>query len=261
MIVIADNLNARHDAYVQSLAGRDRKALAGLAVELSEAGADMINLQCSADGAGDEELLPWAVEVVQEAVDVELSLDSRNMAALKKAITLCRRPPLINYLSQAEPEERDGFLALAARSGASLILLAAKGSPVMTFEAKIQIVEELMEDANAADIPNERLFADPGLVHIGRGAGQDHLVNSAEFIRALKEVVDPPINTVAWISNVSTGMPSALRSAVESSFLAYLAGAGLDAAMVDVLDPAIRKTVYLLKSFRDEVVFTPADIA
>jgi hypothetical protein len=31
--------------------------------------------------------------------------------------------------------------------------------------------------------------------------------------------------------------------------------------MVDVLDGGIRRTIYLLKSFRDEIVFTPADIS
>ncbi|GAB4388346.1 MAG: hypothetical protein Kow0025_07050 [Thermodesulfovibrionales bacterium] len=261
MLVIADNLNARNGAFKEALAKRDRKALSALAVKLSEAGADMINVQCSTDGSGDEESLPWAVEALQEAVDLDISLDSRNLEALKKAVTLCKRPPLVNYLSLTEPEDADSLLELVRRSGASLVLLATRGTPLTTFEAKVQVIEELMEEANAADIPNSRLFADPALVHIGRGAGQDHLVSASEFVRVLNEMVDPPVNTVAWISNVSTGMPAAARRAVEPAFLAYLAGAGLDAAMVNVLEPEIRKTVYLLKSFRDEIIFTPADIA
>jgi hypothetical protein len=31
--------------------------------------------------------------------------------------------------------------------------------------------------------------------------------------------------------------------------------------MVDVMDAEVMKTVYLIRSFRDEVVFSPADIS
>ena len=37
--------------------------------------------------------------------------------------------------------------------------------------------------------------------------------------------------------------------------------AGLSAALVNVKDEEIMKTVYLIKSFRDEIIFSPADIA
>jgi len=86
-------------------------------------------------------------------------------------------------------------------------------------------------------------------------------VNSHECIRVLKELVEPPVNTIAWISNISPGMPKAVRKPLESAFLVYLAGAGLDVAMVDVLDQQVRKAIYLVKSFRDEIVFSQADIA
>ncbi|MEK6691791.1 MAG: hypothetical protein AABY78_10985 [Nitrospirota bacterium] len=53
-------------------------------------------------------------------------------------------------------------------------------------------------------------------------------MNSHEFIRALQEMVEPPINTIAWISNISTGAPKSLKSRLNSYFLSYLSGAGLD---------------------------------
>jgi|Deesub1362A_J573_1020465.scaffolds.fasta_scaffold00093_81 5-methyltetrahydrofolate--homocysteine methyltransferase len=260
MIVIADNLNTRNKTYMEAVSKRDKNTVAELAEELSQAGADIINVQCSLDGSGDEETLPWVVEVLEETIQKPLSLDSRNLSALKKSIELCKSPPLVNYISETEPEDHEGLLEVVSRSGASLVLRASKTTPPTSLEAKLQIIENLLEAANAADIPNERLFADPSIVHIGRGVGQKHLVNSHECIRVLKEIIDPPINTIAWISNVSAGMPAALRKTVDTIFLSYLAGAGLDAAMVNVLDAEIRKTLYLLKSFRDGIVFSSADI-
>jgi cobalamin-dependent methionine synthase I len=260
MIVIAENLNTRNKAYMEAVRKKDTDTISKLSKELSDSGAEIINIQCSLDGTGDTEILPMVAETVEKATGALISLDSRNIEALKKSITLCRMPAIINYVSATEPSDRRELLSLVAEKKAGLVIRASKGIVPSSLEAKLQIIEELIEEANAADIPNERLFADPSIVHMGKGMGQDHIVNSHECISALNEMVDPPISTVAWISNISTGMPKALRQKVNAAFLNYLAGAGLDAAMVDVLDPEIKKTIYLIKSFRDEVVFSPADI-
>ncbi|MDA8088760.1 MAG: dihydropteroate synthase [Nitrospiraceae bacterium] len=262
MIAVADNLNTRNKDYMAAVEARDSKTLSGLAKALSDAGADVINIQCSLDGSGDEDRLPWVLETVQGATDRVLCIDSRNIEAVKKALTLIKKPPLINYVSETEPAQRQDCFSLANRAKAYIVLRAARGGNIPTsFENKLQILETLLEDANRADIPNERLFLDPSLIHIGRGAGQDHIMNTHECILAIKEMVEPPVNTISWISNVSTGMsPRQARKMTEAGILTYLAGAGLDAALLDILDPAIRQSLYLIKSFRDEIVFSPADL-
>ena len=260
MVAIADNLNTRNGAYIDALVKRDKKALSEIIEKIQAAGADMINVQCSLDGTGDEDMLPWVIDILSDQTASSLSLDSRNIRALEKAIPLCKKPPLVNFISKTEPEDKESLLSLVSGSGASLVLRASSGTIPSSLEAKLQIIEELIETANNADIPNERLFADPSIVHISSGMGQKHLVNSHECIRVLKELVEPPVNTIAWISNISPGMPKAVRKPLEAMFLTYLAGAGLDAAMVDVLDEHVRKAIYLIKSFRDEIVFSQADI-
>jgi 5-methyltetrahydrofolate corrinoid/iron sulfur protein methyltransferase len=261
MIVIAENLNTRNKVYMDAVKNRDKKTLTEFMEKLKESGAEIINIQCSLDGVGDEDTLPWVTEILGDAADSSISLDSRNTQAIKKAIPLCKKPPLINFISETEPEDQETMLSLVSNTGASLVIRASSSTIPTSLEAKLQIIERLLEMANAADIPNERLFADPSIVHIGRGMGQKHLLNSHECIRVLKELVEPPVNTIAWISNVSTGLPKALRKPLEATFLSYVAGAGLDAAMVDILDENIRKTIYLIKSFRDEIVFSQADIS
>jgi len=259
MLIIADNLNVRNKAFKEAVKGRRKEILSELAKRVSH--ADMINVQCSLDGSGDEETLPWVIGIVQEITEKDVCLDSRNINALKNSIPICKRPPLINYVSATEPEEKKELLQLVADSGASLIIRATRATPPTSLEAKLQIIEELLEMANSTDIPNERLFVDPSLVHIGRGIGQKHLANSTECIKVLKDLVEPPINSIAWISNVSVGMPLTLRKKMEAAFFLYFSGAGLDAAMVDILDENLRKAIYLVKSFKDEIVFSPSDIS
>lgn len=261
MIVIAENLNTRNKIYMKSVSSKDKKALSGIVKTLLDSGAEMVNIQCSTDGAGDEKNLPFVVETVQKAADISLCIDSRNAAALEKTIPLCKKPPLINFISADENEESDKIIAIASKYRASLVLRASRGTIPVSLEAKMQILYDLIELANSADIPNERIFADPSVVHLGGGIGQDHLVNSHRCISVLKEIMDPPVKTVSWISNVSTGTPKKLKPLVNSAFLTYLCGAGLDAAIIDVLDPYTKKFVYLIKSFRDEMVFSPADIS
>ncbi len=259
MLVIADNLSIRNAAFQEAVKKKNKKAIADMAKELAAHGADLINVQVSQDGVGDEDILPAATEAVQTAVDLPLCLDSRNVKALQKAIPLCQEPPLVNYLS-ADEKNPDEFFSLVRETKANLVIRAVKGTVPTTLEAKLMIIEDLIEKANAADIPNERLFADPSVVHIGKGMGQDHLLNAHEAIVVLNEMVDPPINTAVWISNVTTGLPKKLKSTVAATYLSYLAGAGLHAAMINVKDAEIMKAVYLIKTFRDEITFAPADI-
>lgn len=259
MLVIADNLNIRNAAYTDALKKRDKNIIGAMAKDMAKKGADMIMVQCSLDGSGDQELLPLAVEAAQRA-GLPLCLDSRDEKALAKAAQLCKEPPLVNYLS-ADEKNVDAILAFVRDTKSSLVLRALKGTVPMTLEAKLMILEELIEKANEADIPNERLFADPSVVHIGRAMGQEHLMNAHECIIALNEMVDPPINTVIWLSNVTTGLSKKLRSRVASAYLCYLAGAGLNAAFIDVTDDEVMKAVYLIRSFRDAVIFSPADIS
>jgi len=258
MLVIADNLSVRNAVFREALKKKDLKAIAALAKELGAAGAEAIALQCSSDGAGDEDCLPRAVEAVQQA-GLLLCLDSRSIKALKKAVPLCAEPPIINYVSQDEKNAED-FFQLARETRSGLILRALKGTVPATLEAKLMMLEDLIERANAADIPNERLYADPSVVHIAKGMGQEHLRNAHEAIIALNEMVDPPINTTIWLSNVTTGLPKEARSRVAASYLSYLAGAGLTAAFINVKDPEVMKTVYLIKTFRDEITFAAGDI-
>jgi len=260
MLIIAENLNTRNTSYMQAVKDADEKAIAKMAEELIEAGAEMLNIQTSLDGSIDEDYLPKVVKTISQLHDINICIDTRNIQALRKSIEFCRKPPLINYLSLEEKDIAKEIFKICRETGASLVIRALRGIIPVSFEGKLQCLEELIEMANAEDIPNERLFADPSVVHISRGSGQDHLTSTRDTIDALKTIVEPPINTIAWIGNVATGLSRQLRDYVSAVFLLYLAGAGLDAAMVDILSSEIKRAIYMIKTFRNEIVFTPQDI-
>jgi cobalamin-dependent methionine synthase I len=113
---------------MEAVKKKDKKAIEAMAKDLAEKGADLINVQVSLDGNGDEELLlPLATEAVQLGGGLPLCLDSRNVKALKKAIPLCSEPPIINYLS-ADEKNADEILALVRETKSNLIIRALKGT-------------------------------------------------------------------------------------------------------------------------------------
>ena len=74
MIVIAENLNTRNKTFMNAVKKKDKKALKELLKKLDNAGADIINLQCSLDGIDDENTLPWVTEVLCNSVKCGISL-------------------------------------------------------------------------------------------------------------------------------------------------------------------------------------------
>lgn len=260
MLIIAENLNVRNGRYMNALRKFSPEVIQQLAGELIDAGADALNIQCSTDGAGDEVLLPKVAQAISQAYNTQLVLDSRNAEALKRAVPLCKVPPIINHLSIGA-KNTDEIIGLCKENRCRLILRAMKDGIIPTsLDDRLQAIETLIEKANEAGISNEHLLADPSIVHLGQGMGQEYIHIYRDFIETLNELVDPPIGAISWISNVSTGSPRELWPRINSIFLAYLAGAGLKAALVDVLDPEMADTAYLLRVFGNEVVFSASEI-
>ena len=259
MLIIAENLNVRNERFMNALKDFSSETIQELAGELIDAGADALNIQVSTDGSGDGTALPKVVQAIQEAYTIQLVLDSRNTEALAKTIPLCKIPPVINYLA-AGAENVDAIISLCHHHGCKLILRALRDEIIPTsLDDRLQAIEMLIEKANAAGITNEYLLADPSVVHMGQGMGQEYVRIYREFVSALAELTDPPVGTIAWISNISTGLSRDVRSTINATFLAYLTGAGMKAALVDVLDTKMADTLYLLRVFNNELVFSASE--
>ena len=93
MLVIAENLNVRNAAYMEALKKKDRKAIEAMAKDLASSGADMINIQCSLDGSGDEEALPLATEAARR-------LERSRLLAAVPTLSVC--PAILSFTSACD---------------------------------------------------------------------------------------------------------------------------------------------------------------
>ena len=234
VFVIASNITTRNpevDCIFKSLQSEDLKLSGTAARELKylagqciEAGADAIeiNLQQHED---QPETMRAAVKIIQEITDRPLCLSTNKAEVLEAGIEACQTPPIINYISLEEARLRDMF-PLIARHHARVVLLVS--TPDQPADAREMLAKAaiLVGAAYAADIPNEHIIIDPGLIHITLDGGQRHLAEIREFLKALPDAFEPPVHSTCWLANASSGARPGLRSTIESALFTYAGGVG-----------------------------------
>ena len=70
-----------------------------MAIEQTEAGADMLDLNLGPARKAGDEMMEWLVKTVQEVVDTPLALDTMNAVALEAGLKVCKNQAIINSIS------------------------------------------------------------------------------------------------------------------------------------------------------------------
>jgi 5-methyltetrahydrofolate--homocysteine methyltransferase len=205
------------------------------AIAQVQAGADIIDVNISTVGVDDVSLLPQAVQVVMDAVEVPLCLDSPNPDALAAALKVYKGKPLINSVS-GEEHSLKIILPLVREYGAAVIGLVQddEGIP-KSAERRLDIARKIVERAEAAGIPREDVVIDVLAFAIGAETGSGVAV--VEAIRWIKEELG--VNMTMGASNVSFGMPD--RALLNNAFVAMVITAGATVLIVDAAK--VRSTV------------------
>jgi len=122
--VIGERINpSGRKAMLEALrSGGWKEILLAEARAQAEAGADIIDVNVGGKGIDEEEILPEAVKVVAAAVDLPISIDTRNPAALEKALALCPGRPLVNSIG-CEDRVLAENLPIAAAFGVPVVAL------------------------------------------------------------------------------------------------------------------------------------------
>ena len=219
----------------------------------ARAGADAleINVQQHYDQI---EAIEFAVKAVQRVTERQLCLSSDIPEVLEAGLRACQCNSLVNYVS-ADEKKLKAVLPLAARYKAGIVLLVDDATAIADTRQMLLKTAVLVGAANEAGIPNERIIVDPGLIHVTISAGQQHMSDVLEFLRALPDASDPPVRSTCWLANSSTGAARPLRPVIETALLPLLAGAGLSSVFLDILRPENQRAIRLLKIFTNEIVY------
>ncbi len=267
MFLIANNINTRDtkienlfrqtNAAAWNIGSKPANSLKELTKQCVVAGANAleINTQQHYDRP---EAMEFAVNVVQQVTDLQLCLSTNNAESLEAGLRACKRPPLANYLSMDEARLKEMLPAIAKYSADVILLVSDPAAPADAREM-LQKTAILIGTAGEAGIPSDRIFVDPGLIHVTSAMGQRHLVEVMEFLRALPDATEPPLKSICWLANCSAGAPQRLRPVIETALLPMLAGAGLSSVFLNVLRRENMRTERLIKVFKNEAVYSDSE--
>jgi 5-methyltetrahydrofolate corrinoid/iron sulfur protein methyltransferase len=235
VLIIGENIHVISPRVKAALEERDAAFLQDLAVRQVEAGAGILDLNIGPQKKQGHELMPWLVETIQAVVEVPLSLDTTNLAAMEAGLKVCKRRAVLNSAS-ADPARLEPVFDLAARYGARVIALTmgVDGIPT-TADGRAGIaMETLMPAADARGMAAADVFLDPLVLTVT--CNQAIAGEAVDAIRIFKQIADPPPTTVVGLSNVSNGCPPDVRPLINRTYLVMLLGAGLDCAIADPFD-------------------------
>jgi len=197
-----------------------------------EAGADVLDVNVGVAGVDEVDLLPRAVRLVLETVDVPVCIDTPNAEALAAALAVHKEllpdgKPLVNSVNGEEGSLRR-VLPLVAEHGAAVIGLCMddEGIPA-TPERRLTVAKKIIERAEEVGIPREDVIID--CLALTVGADSKAGWTTLEAIRMVREELG--VNMTLGASNISFGLPE--REVINRAFIAIAIATGVNCPIVD----------------------------
>ncbi|MFQ6014786.1 MAG: dihydropteroate synthase [Anaerolineae bacterium] len=250
MYLIGECIHIVSPRVKKAIANKDARFFQELAVKQVEAGAQALDLNIGPQKKAGVEIMEWLVDAVQEVVDVTLSFDTTNLAAIEAGLKKAKQQAIVNSTS-AEPERLEKVPPLAAKYGAKLIALTmGKAGIAVGADERVTIaLEQLIPRALEVNLPIEDLILDPLALTVS--GCQEYCPECIEAVRTLKFAWDPPPMVSIGLSNTSNRVPEANRSLINRTYMVMLMAAGLDAAIADPLDKELKETIRIVEE-RDD---------
>lgn len=235
MLTIAEKINATLPSAKEIIVKRDEEGLLTLARSQADAGADYIDINVgTGQGTQTDELesMAWAVTTIQNAIETPLCIDSADPMVLEAGLKARgERPALINS-TKATDKYLASVVPLAKEFDKPLVGLAMDSDGIpQTVEKRVEACMKIAHYCSKSGVDPDKLFFDPLVLPVATDTNQGRI--TLETIESIKKTL-PEAKIVMAVSNVSFGLPQ--RKTFNTAFLHMAIMAGLDAAILNVLD-------------------------
>jgi 5-methyltetrahydrofolate--homocysteine methyltransferase len=227
-VIIGERINPTgKKKLAEALKAGDLSIVKKEALEQVAAGASILDCNVNTPGVNDVKLLPEALKVIMDTVDIPVCIDSPNIEALEAGLKVWKGKALVNSVS-GEKHRLERVLPLIKHYGAAVIGLAQDddGIPKST-ERRVDVAHKIVEAAAKMGIPKEDIIIDVMAYSIGAEpkSGKDVLA-------ALRQIrTELGLNMTMGLSNISFGMPD--RAVLNSAWVAMVIDAGGTALIAD----------------------------
>ena len=240
MIIIGEKINGTRKAVKKAILERDTAYIQGLALEQTSAGADYIDVNAGTNPNRETEDMLWLIDVVQNATDVPICLDSSSPKTLVAALGHTLRLPMVNSIN-ADPGHLDSFLPIIKERGCPVIALAldeSKSGMPKTMGERLENIAKIIAKTREIGIDDSFLFIDPLVLTVS--TDNNAALETISCILRIKECY-PKAHITGGLSNVSFGLPR--RELINRTFLCLAMAAGLDSAICDPANTALIESI------------------
>jgi len=240
MIIIGEKINGTIPSVKKAIEQKDEEFIRNLAIKQAEAGADYLDICASTAPDVEVGTLLWLMDIVQNAVDTPLCIDSPNPLVIEKVFPYAKRPGLINSVSEEGGKCEIIYPIIKGTKWEVIALTCDNRGIPKDIQTRVDIAKVMVEKALTYDITPDRIHIDPLVMALS--ADNQSLINFVETLKEVK-ILYPTIKVTSGLSNISFGMP--LRKVVNQHFLTLAIDAGMDSAILDPCNRDMVTTLYI----------------
>ncbi|MGR3304512.1 MAG: dihydropteroate synthase [Candidatus Scalindua sp.] len=232
MITIAERINGMFLDVKKAIKEKNASIIHELAKRQTEAGATYLDINVGTAAADQLDAMRWLVETTQEAVKTPIAIDSQKLDVVKAGLEVVKNEVMINS-SQGEPEDLDIYIPLAKEHNAALICLTMNKDGVpQDVDTRVEIAATIVGKVMEHGMDMDKVFIDPIILPVNVDQKQPGYM--LEVFSQIKLLSDPQPHITVGLSNFSQGTKE--KSLLNKTMLIMAVAAGLDTALMDVLD-------------------------
>ncbi|MDE6020262.1 MAG: homocysteine S-methyltransferase family protein [Ruminococcus sp.] len=227
--------------FQQALRENDISYILEQALQQTEAGADILDVNVGLPGIDEKDMMVRTVKALQSVSDTPLQLDSTDPTVLEAALRVYNGKPVVNSVN-AEEKSIKAILPIVKKYGAAVVglTLDEKGIPQKA-DDRFALAEKILQSAENFGIPKRDVYID--CLTLTVSAEQS---GAAETLCALHRVkTELQLKTVLGVSNISFGLPN--REAVNRTFLTMALQSGLD---LPIMNPNIASMAEAVRAYK-----------
>ncbi|OFV68951.1 methyltetrahydrofolate cobalamin methyltransferase [Acetobacterium wieringae] len=250
MIIIGEKINGAIPSTGKAIVEKDAEFIRNLAIKQAEAGADFIDVCASVDDDIELETMKWLIDIVQNATDVPIAVDSPNVYTCIESMKYCKKPGLFNSVSLEGDKVDVAFKMIADTKWECVALLNSdKGIP-KTAKDRLEVFTDLMAKCQECNIDPSRMHIDPLIEMLC--TSEDGINMVTEVIREIKKQY-PTIHVTGAVSNISFNLPA--RRIANQAFAVLAMNAGMDSFILDPLNKDMMGMLYATEAMMGEDEF------
>jgi 5-methyltetrahydrofolate corrinoid/iron sulfur protein methyltransferase len=238
-VTIGERIHCISPAIRAAMDSKDPAPILKRAKEQLDAGSVYLDVNIGPAEKNGEELMKWAVTLLQENFDnVPLCLDTANKRAIEAGISVYNRTNGKPIVNSADAGDRISNIDLAAANDAICIALCSKAGVPSDNDERMTYCQEMLERGIKQGMDAKDLWFDP-LFLVIKGM-QD---KQAEVLAFIKQLADMGFNSTGGLSNVSNMMPKHIRPIMDSVMVALAINNGLTSAIVNPCDLRLMESI------------------